>query len=66
MTLNFKLKSWEAETHVAIATITKTYSEPPFIWEIYSKPDQATITGGEASSLDHAKRQCLYAARGIE
>lgn len=66
MTLNFKLKSWEAETTMAIATITKTYSEPPFIWEIYSKPDQQIITGGEASSLDHAKRQCLHSATAIE
>lgn len=65
MKLNFKLKSWEAETDTAIATITKTYSEPPFIWEIYSKLDQQIVTGGEASSLDHAKQRCLHPTTAI-
>ena len=58
MTLNFKLKSWEAETDFVTATITKTSGAEPFVWEIYSKIDREIITGGTVRTLDHAKNRC--------
>ena len=62
MALNFKLKSWEAETDFIVATITKTDHAEPFDWEIYSKIDKDVITGGISPTLDHAKKQCGTAA----
>lgn len=58
MTLNFKLKSWEAETKFIVATITKTEGAEPFVWEIYSKIDRSVITGGTVRTLDLAKSRC--------
>lgn len=66
MALNFKLKSWEAETEFIVATIWKSDHEPPFNWEIYSKLDHDTITGGVCSTLEEAKRRCVTAAVTVE
>ena len=62
MTLNFKLKTWEAETDFIVATIIKTDRKPPFEWEIYSKIDRDVITGGLCDTLDQAKKRCSEAA----
>lgn len=62
MTLNFKLKSWEAETDFVVAIIIKTDREKPFEWEIYSKIDRDIITGGRCETLDQAKKRCSEAA----
>lgn len=62
MTLSFKPKSWEAETSFVIATITKTGTDAPFLWEIYSKIDEGIITGGHCSTFGQAMERCRSAA----
>jgi hypothetical protein len=62
MTLSFKPKSWEAENSFVIAKITKTYTDAPFLWEIYSKADEAVISGGYCSTFGQAMDRCRGSA----
>lgn len=65
MTLNFKLKSWEAETSVAIARIVRMEGEKPFYWQVSYHEDGFSVDG-YADTFSFAKRDATHAARAAE
>lgn len=65
MTLNFKLKSWEAETPFAIARIDRIDGEQPFYWQVSYREDDFTIDG-YADTFGKAKLSATRAARASE
>lgn len=62
--LNFKLKSWEAETAVAYVTITRI-SDNKFYWHAYYKLDDYSVEG-HSESLGKAKWHATLEARAAE
>lgn len=62
--LNFKLKSWEAETRVAKVTITRI-SDQEFYWQVYYKIDNFSVDG-YSESLGKAKWHSTLNATAAE
>lgn len=65
MTLNFKLKSWEAETSFAIASIVRIDGEKPFYWQVYYREDGFSVDG-YAETFGKAKLSATHAATAAE
>ncbi len=65
MTLNFKLKSWEAETSFAIARIVRTDEEKPFYWQVFYREDGFSVDG-YAETFGKAKLFATHAATAAE
>lgn len=65
MTLNFKLKSWEAETNVAIARIFKVDNKHQFYWQVYFKHDDFEVDG-YAETFGKAKLHATHAATAAD
>lgn len=63
--LNFILKSWEAETRVAIARIVRVDGDSKFYWSVYYKPDDFSVDG-YADTLGKAKQDATTAATAAE
>lgn len=63
--LNFKLKSWEAETNSAVARIVKIDGDSQFYWNVHYKKDDFTVDG-YAKTFGKAKLHATHAATAAD
>lgn len=63
--LNFKLKSWEAETPFAIARIVRMDGKKPFYWHVSYHEDGFSVDG-YADTFGKAKLSATHAATAAE